>query len=119
MHQRESMVAAQLPHNGLPGVACPFWFPRQPPCHILTSVGRTGACYLQLRVVLEDSHAALEDARGGGVAIATGSETGVYVACISFEYATVLERGGFKVASMLSDMSYCPAASLGNLLCCD
>ena len=70
-------------------------------------------------MVLEDSHAALEDARGGGVAITPGSETGVYVACISFEYATVLERGGFKVASTVSHAPPCPAASLGKLLCCD
>jgi acyl transferase domain-containing protein len=55
------------------------------------------AYFVQLRMVLEDSYAALEGAKGNGVPIAAGSETGVYVACISFEYATVLERGGFKV----------------------
>lgn len=72
---------------------------------------------VQLRMVLEDSHAALEDARGGGVPIAAGSETGVYVACISFEYATVLERGGFKVASMMFHTPPCPAASPGGCCC--
>jgi acyl transferase domain-containing protein len=75
--------------------------------------------HVQLRMVLEDSHAALEDARGGGVAIAAGSETGVYVACISFEYATVLERGGFKVALTVAHAPPCAAASLGNLMCCN
>ena len=72
-------------------------------------------------MVLEDSHAALEDARGAGVGITAGSETGVYVACISFEYATVLERGGFKVASMVAHTQRAlrAAARLGKLLCCD
>lgn len=76
-------------------------------------------------MVLEDSHAALEDARGGGVAVAPGSETGVYVACISFEYATVLERGGFKVAPeslcaspcLLQASDSCCAAVHASLLC--
>lgn len=59
-------------------------------------------------MVLEDSYAALDDAKGNGVPIVAGSETGVYVGCISFEYATVLERGGFKVTTMLS-LTHCPA----------
>jgi acyl transferase domain-containing protein len=70
-------------------------------------------CSMQLRMVLEDSYAALEDAKGNGVPIAAGSETGVYVACISFEYATVLERGGFKVTHPdRRSMAPCPAAIL-------
>lgn len=61
---------------------------------------------VQLRMVLEDSYAALEDAKGNGVPITTGSETGVYVACISFEYATVLERGGFKVHNRITAFQF-------------
>ncbi len=49
--------------------------------------------------MLEDTTTALEDAKTNGVTIAPGADTGVYVACISFEYPSVLERGGGKVLS--------------------
>ena len=46
--------------------------------------------------MLEETYAALADAAGSGQSAALGSETGVYMGCINYEYTEVLERGGAK-----------------------
>ena len=76
-------------------------------CHIIS--GRipiqrlethTQLVLAQVRIVLEETYTALADAAGNGHAVAPGSETGVYMGCINYEYTEVLERGGAKVRGL-------------------
>ena len=61
------------------------------------------SCYLvQVRIMLEDTYAALVDAAGNGHSSPPASETGVYMGCINYEYTEVLERGGAKARSHTS-----------------
>lgn len=67
----------------------------------LVGVGVLGRGWMgrsQVRMVLEDTGEALQEAGRHGCQLAPGSDTGVYVGCVSFEYATVLERAGAKVS---------------------
>ena len=50
----------------------------------------------QVRITLEETFTALADAAGNGRPAPPGSETGVYMGCINYEYTEVLERGGAK-----------------------
>ncbi len=53
----------------------------------------------QVRMMLEHTGEALLDAARNGHPVPAGSDTGVYVGCASFEYATVLQRSSAKVTT--------------------
>lgn len=52
---------------------------------------------LQVRMMLEDTSEAMLDASRNSCPVPHGTDAGVYVGCVSFEYATVLERAAMKV----------------------
>lgn len=52
---------------------------------------------VQVRMMLEDTSEAMLDASRNGCAVPPGTDAGVYIGCVSFEYATILERAAMKV----------------------
>ena len=59
--------------------------------------------------MLEETFSALADAAGNGRPTLPGSETGVYMGCINYEYTEVLERGSAK-ARLAAEVAVCVTA---------
>ncbi len=63
--------------------------------------------WVQVRIVLEETYAALADAAGNGRSTPPAAETGVYMGCINYEYTEVLERSGAKARFAMVLMRHC------------